>query len=70
MFEFLSGLFLDLSLIGGIILLLISPFQKFREHRKILIPIGLVLVIIGITFIDWNALREGFWDGYNAANGN
>ncbi|MDZ7719559.1 MAG: hypothetical protein U5K72_12145 [Balneolaceae bacterium] len=69
MIDFLSGLFLDLLLFGGIILLLISPFQKFKEHRKYLIPLGLIFVAIGIAFIDWGAVQAAYWEGYDAANG-
>lgn len=67
MFEFLTGLFLDLLLIGGIILLSRSPFKKFRENRKVFIPLGILFIVIGIVFIDWNAAQEAFWEGYHSA---
>lgn len=67
MVDFFSGIFLDLLLISGILLLLMSPFKKFKEYRKVMIPLGILFVIIGLTFFDWNAAREAFWEGYQSA---
>lgn len=63
MFDFILGIFLDLLLISGVILLLISPFQKFKEYRKLLIPLGVLFIVFGIVFTDWNAVREAYWEG-------
>ncbi|MCG2588100.1 hypothetical protein [Rhodohalobacter sulfatireducens] len=67
MFDFILEIFLDLSLISGVILLLISPFKKFKEHRKILVPMAILFIVISIAFIDWNAVGEAYWEGYHFA---
>lgn len=68
MFDFTLGIFLDLLLISGVILLLISPFKKFKEHRKTLVPMAILFIVVGIAFIDWNAVEEAYWEGVQWAN--
>jgi hypothetical protein len=46
-----------------VLLLLISPFTKFKEQWKILVPIAILFIVIGIAFIDWNAVGEAYWEG-------
>jgi uncharacterized protein YqhQ len=63
MIDFIFGIFLDLLLICGVILLLVSPFKKYQEYRKILVPIAILFIVIGIAFIDWNAVQEAYREG-------
>jgi len=63
MFDFILGILFDLLLISGVLLLLISAFTKFKDHWKILVPIAILFILIGIAFIDWNAVGEAYWEG-------
>jgi uncharacterized membrane protein SirB2 len=63
MFDFILKIFLDLLLVSGVILLLISPFKKFKDYRKILVPMAILFIVIGIAFIDWNAVQEAYREG-------
>jgi hypothetical protein len=69
MIEFISGLLVDLCLIGGIILLLISLKKKFKEQRLKMIVISVILIAVGLIFLDTEALNEAYQRGREAAEG-
>lgn len=54
---FIGGLLVDLSLLGGIILFIMSLFKKYREYRYRMIMFGLVLIVIWWLFIDTASLQ-------------
>jgi len=67
MIEFISGLLVDLCLIGGIILLLISLKKKFKEQRLKMIVVSVILIAVGLIFLDTGALTEAYERGREAA---
>jgi len=67
MIEFISGLLVDLCLIGGIILLLISLRKKYKEHRVKMIVLSVILIAVGLIFLDTGALSEAYQRGTEAA---
>ena len=69
MIEFISGLLVDLCLIGGIILLLISLKKKFKEQRLKMIVVSVILIAVGLIFLDTGALTEAYERGREAAEG-
>lgn len=66
MLEFISGLLIDLSLIGGIILFGISFSKKFRKHRTKMLVASLILVAVGLMFLDYSALSEAYQSGFES----
>lgn len=62
----LIGVLVDLSLIGGIILFLISFLEKYKKHKMKMIIIGLALIVIGLIFIDVSAIQEAYQNGMEA----
>ncbi|MEX2398499.1 MAG: hypothetical protein WD432_00405 [Candidatus Saccharimonadales bacterium] len=70
MLEFISGLLVDLSLIGGIALLGMSFFKKFKKHQSKMIVCSIVLLVIWIMFVDMVAISEAFQQGFEAGKGN
>jgi len=69
MIEFISGLLADLCLIGGVILLLISLRKKYKEHRVKMIVLSVILIAVGLIFLDTGALSEAYQRGTEAAEG-
>jgi len=69
MIEFISGLLVDLCLIGGVILLLISLRKKYKEHRVKMIVLSVILIAVGLIFLDTGALSEAYQRGTEAAEG-
>lgn len=69
MIEFISGLLVDLCLIGGVILLLISLKKKYNEQRLKMIIVGVILIAVGLIFLDTGALSEAYQRGTEAAGG-
>lgn len=63
----LSGIIVDVALIGGLILFCMSFIKKFSPHNTKLLVAGVVLIALGLFFIDTSALYEAFQSGYNAA---
>lgn len=63
MLEFISGIFIDLSLFGGIILLVLSFSNKFRKHKPIMLTAGAVLLAVGLIFFDATAVSEAYQNG-------
>ena len=70
MIDFISGLLVDLSLIGGVILVVLSFFQKYKKHRLKMVIAGLVLFTVGIIFLDTAALSEAYQNGVEWGRGN
>ncbi len=62
----LIGVLVDLSLIGGIILFLISFLEKYKKHKMKMIIVGLALIAIGLIFIDVSAIHEAYQSGMEA----
>ena len=69
MIDFISGLLIDLSLIGGVILVVLSFFQKYKKHRAKMVIAGIVLFAIGILFLDSAALSEAYQNGFEWGRG-
>ncbi len=69
MIEFISGLLVDLCLIGGVILLLISLKKKYKEQRLKMIIVSVILIAVGLIFLDTGALSEAYQRGTEAAEG-
>ncbi|PAU92637.1 hypothetical protein CK503_15715 [Aliifodinibius salipaludis] len=67
--DFIGGLLVDLSLLGGILLFIMSLFKKYREYRYKMIILGLVLIVIWWVFIDTASLQEAFQQGKEVAQG-
>lgn len=63
MIEFISGLLVDLCLIGGVILLLTSLRKKFKEQRLKMIALSVILIAVGLIFLDTGALNEAYQRG-------
>lgn len=63
MLEFIRGLFVDLSIIGGIILFAVSFSNKYRIHRTKLLVAGIILIIAGFIFIDGSAIAQAYQNG-------
>ena len=70
MLEFISGLLIDLSLFGGVVLFAMSFSKKFKKHQSKLIMTSVVLLVIWIVFIDMGAISEAFQQGVEAGRGN
>lgn len=70
MFDFISGLLIDLSLITGIILLIMSFTTKFKKHKSKMIIAGMVLIGVGLTFFDTTALYEAYQNGVDWGKNN
>jgi len=66
MIEFISGLLVDLSLFGGVILLLISLNKKYKEQRLKMIAASVILIAVGLIFLDTGALSEAYQRGTEA----
>ncbi|XWN36435.1 MAG: hypothetical protein ROO71_10800 [Balneola sp.] len=62
----LIGILVDLSLIGGLILFTISFLEKYKKHKMKMMIIGLVLIVIGLIFIDVSAIQEAYQSGLEA----
>ncbi|WP_445664031.1 hypothetical protein [Fodinibius sp. AD559] len=67
--DVIGGLLVDLSLLGGIILFIMSFFKKYREYRYKMIIFGLILIVIWWAFIDTTSLQEAAQQGKEAAQG-
>lgn len=67
--DFITGLLVDLSFFGGIILFIMSFFKKYRENRYKMMVLGIILVIIGLVFLDYASLQEAYREGYEVAQG-
>ncbi|WP_441000032.1 hypothetical protein [Fodinibius sp. SL11] len=67
--DFIDELLVDLCFIGGIIIFIISFFKKYREYRYAMMLIGVLLVFIGLIFLDTGSLQEVYQKGYEAAQG-
>ncbi|NGP88465.1 hypothetical protein [Fodinibius halophilus] len=68
MLDFIIGLLVDLSLLGGIILFFMSFSKKFREYRSKLLIVSVVLITVGILSIDVASLSEAFQEGQRWAS--
>lgn len=66
--DFITGLLVDLSFFGGIILFIMSFFKKYRENRYKMMVLG-IMVIIGLVFLDYASLQEAYREGYEVAQG-
>jgi len=69
MLEFISGLFIDLSLFVGIVIFGMSFFERFKRHQSKMIITSIVLLVIWIVFIDMGAISEAFQQGVEAGRG-
>lgn len=69
MLDIISGLLIDISLFGGIILCIMSFFKRYKQYRSKLLIIGLILVTVGIVFLETAALSEAFQKGAETAKG-
>lgn len=67
--DLIGGLLVDLSLLGAIILFIMSFFKKYRQYRYKMIILGLVLIVIWWAFIDTASLQEAALQGKEAAQG-
>ena len=63
MLDFIIGLLIDLALIGGTFLLILSFFKKFKKHRTKMFIASVVLIVIGLIFLDTAALSEAYQKG-------
>ena len=70
MIEFISGVLIDLSLIGGIILCGLSFSKKYRKHRSKMLFASLILIAIGIVFLDYSTLMEAYQTGFESRRNN
>jgi len=62
----LVGILVDLSLIGGVILFFMGFLEKYKNHKMKMLIVGLVLIVIGLIFIDWSAIYEAYQNGLQA----
>jgi uncharacterized membrane protein HdeD (DUF308 family) len=69
MLDIISGLLVDLSLLGGVILCIMSFFNRYKQYRFKLLIMGLILLTVGIVFVDTAALSAAFQKGAEAARG-
>lgn len=67
--DFISGLFIDLSLLGGIVLFIMSFFKKYKKYRYKMMIVGVALIVIWIAFVNTASLQEAYQEGYEAAQG-
>lgn len=67
MFNFMLGVLVDVSLIGGVILFFMSFSKKYKSRQTTLLIAGMVLVILGLIFLDSSALYDSFQKGYEAS---
>ena len=63
MLDFIGGLLIDLSLIVGIILFVMSFFEKYKEHKSKMLVVSLSLIAIGLIFFDISAVSEAYQNG-------
>lgn len=63
MLDFIGGLLIDLSLIAGAILFVMSFFQKYKKHKLKMLIAGVILIAIGIIFFDMAAISEAYQNG-------
>ena len=56
------GYVTDFSIIIGIILLILSFKSKYKNYRLSLLSLGIVLLVAGFYFFDYQA----FWEGFKA----
>ena len=70
MLEFIIGLLIDLSLIGGIILCGLSFSKKYRKHRSKMLVASLILIAVGLIFMDYSALKEAYQSGIEYGRNN
>ncbi len=61
--DLITGILIDLSLIGGVILFLVSFFKKYKEYRLKMLIVSLILIAVGIIFIDISAISEAYQSG-------
>ena len=57
----------ELGLLVGIAFVIMSFFDHYRKHRVKLLIGGIVLIALGIIFIDWSAAIDAFQRGKEAA---
>lgn len=62
----LIGILVDLSLIAGIVLFVISFLKKYKKHKMKMMIAGLVLIAIGLIFFDVSAIQEAYQSGMEA----
>ncbi len=65
--DFVLGLLLDIAIIAGIVLLVLSVRKKHRARRFKMVLVGIFLVATGLVFLDWDELSEAYDRGYDAA---
>ena len=70
MVEFIGGLLIDLSLIAGFILFVMSFFKKYKKHKSKMRLIGMTLIVIGLIFFDTSALSEAYQNGIDWGKNN
>ena len=70
LFNFISGLFIDLSLLVGIVLFVMSFTQKFRKHKSKMLITGLALIAVGLVFLDTSVLSEAYQKGFEWGKNN
>ena len=70
MFDFLTGLLTELSILAGITLFIMSFSKKYKNHKVKMITVGVVLVIIGIVFIDTAGISEAYQQGVEFVKNN
>lgn len=63
MLDFIGGILIDLSLLGGLILFALSFTQKFKNHKWKMVTASLILVLIGLIFFDTAAISEAYHNG-------
>jgi len=63
MLDIIGRLFIDISLIGGIILFVLSFSKKFRKHRSKMLIASVLFIIVGLIFFDSAALSEAYQRG-------
>lgn len=67
MINFFSYFLTDMILLSGILLLILGFLHRFREHRFKMMAAGVILLVIGVAYLDMAALAEAFESGRQAA---
>lgn len=67
MIEFISGLLIDLSILGGLIVFGLSFSGKYKKHRSKMLVASLILIAVGLMFLDYSALKEAYQSGLESA---
>ena len=66
------GILLDIALVTGVALLVLSLTRRVAAYRAPVAGLGACLVVAGLVFMDWDSVREaqrdGLEAGYKAAN--